>query len=489
MKKIIFFVIPFLFILLVVSPHRVFADGEDCSKGYSSTPGQCTNPNETCTAWGQIEALSCLGVNGLFSGRKDYGPLDNGIKCAAPNTPVDCTGLAPYDKLCSSTDIKYQCNCLDAAQAGKDNDNKRSVRDLFLCKPKGTAPLAFSPPPTSGSGIHGMDCKAGPTGDTLYENTNLYVDINPSSFSRLLHYTVAEGSIVLDDLVTAEIPSHFIQTNALIDPGWLRSSTFNLKAGTHTFDIWGFDEKGNANEHCQTKPITVTSGSTTLPACTISAIQPAATSSDGTYPQGTELTVYAKFPNGAGDYQYKLIGIDQLMNNPKAITVKSADGNQTLGTHIYSENATLTIYDKSGSPLCTSIDFVKINSEINGAGGSAISWNDTWAPVDPACTQSTDKSGNTTFTCNTAIGDIKTDASSFVSAMFELVLSISGGIALLLIIISGYRLMFSEGNPEKVKAARDQLISALVGLLFIIFSITILQIIGVNILHIPGFGE
>jgi len=177
------------------------------------------------------------------------------------------------------------------------------------------------------------------------------------------------------------------------------------------------------------------------------------------------------------------------MNNPKAITVKSADGNQTLGTHIYSENATLTIYDKSGSPLCTSIDFVKINSEINGAGGSAISWNDTWAPVDPACTQSTDKSGNTTFTCNTAIGDIKTDASSFVSAMFELVLSISGGIALLLIIISGYRLMFSEGNPEKVKAARDQLISALVGLLFIIFSITILQIIGVNILHIPGFGE
>jgi hypothetical protein len=48
--------------------------------------------------------------------------------------------------------------------------------------------------------------------------------------------------------------------------------------------------------------------------------------------------------------------------------------------------------------------------------------------------------------------------------------------------------MISQGNPEQVKGAREQLTAAIIGLLFIIFSLVILQIIGVNILKIPGFG-
>jgi uncharacterized membrane protein YqhA len=67
-------------------------------------------------------------------------------------------------------------------------------------------------------------------------------------------------------------------------------------------------------------------------------------------------------------------------------------------------------------------------------------------------------------------------------------LGISGGIALILIIISGYKFMVSQGNPEATKAATEQLTSAIIGLLFIIFSFVILQIVGVNILRIPGFG-
>jgi hypothetical protein len=47
--------------------------------------------------------------------------------------------------------------------------------------------------------------------------------------------------------------------------------------------------------------------------------------------------------------------------------------------------------------------------------------------------------------------------------------------------------MTSQGNPEKVQAAREQLTSAIVGLLFIIFSLAILTIIGVDILKLPGF--
>lgn len=89
--------------------------------------------------------------------------------------------------------------------------------------------------------------------------------------------------------------------------------------------------------------------------------------------------------------------------------------------------------------------------------------------------------------CNTALGPISTIPAKFVTSFFGILLSLAGGIALILVIISGYRLMVSQGNPEKVQAAREQLTSAIVGLLFIIFSLSILQIIGFDILHIPGF--
>jgi hypothetical protein len=82
---------------------------------------------------------------------------------------------------------------------------------------------------------------------------------------------------------------------------------------------------------------------------------------------------------------------------------------------------------------------------------------------------------------------IDTDAAGFVKGVFSIVLGLSGGIALILIIISGYKYMASQGNPEAVKSATEQLTSAIVGLLFIIFSFVILQIIGVDILRIPGF--
>lgn len=84
---------------------------------------------------------------------------------------------------------------------------------------------------------------------------------------------------------------------------------------------------------------------------------------------------------------------------------------------------------------------------------------------------------------------ISTDPGALVKSVFGVILSISGGIALILIMISGYRLIFSQGNPEEVKGAQEQLTSAIVGLLFIIFSLVILQIIGANILQIPGFTK
>lgn len=122
---------------------------------------------------------------------------------------------------------------------------------------------------------------------------------------------------------------------------------------------------------------------------------------------------------------------------------------------------------------------------------------DNPSPPPPPCIRGLDKDGkNTTdkdsiVNCkavDTGLGlEIGTDPQSFIKNLFGLILSISGGIAVLLIIYSGYQLINSQGNPEKLEAARQQLLSAIIGLLFIIFSLVILQTIGVDILRIPGF--
>jgi hypothetical protein len=89
----------------------------------------------------------------------------------------------------------------------------------------------------------------------------------------------------------------------------------------------------------------------------------------------------------------------------------------------------------------------------------------------------------------TAFGDISTDPGGFISAVFGVLLAVSGAIALLLIARAGYRIMTSEGKPEAVKEGRDQLIAAIVGLMLLIFSLVFLELIGVDILKIPCLGN
>lgn len=103
----------------------------------------------------------------------------------------------------------------------------------------------------------------------------------------------------------------------------------------------------------------------------------------------------------------------------------------------------------------------------------------------PPCDEFKD---NKCLKVKTGLGvDIDPTPVGFVKSIFGIILSLSGGIALILIIVSGYQMMASQGNPEKLQGAKETLTSAVVGLLFIIFSMVILQVIGVDILKIPGF--
>jgi len=90
---------------------------------------------------------------------------------------------------------------------------------------------------------------------------------------------------------------------------------------------------------------------------------------------------------------------------------------------------------------------------------------------------------------NTALLEISTEPFGFVKSIMGIVLGVAGGIAVILIIAAGFSLMTSQGNHEVIQDARARIIAAIAGLLFIIFSVAILEIIGVDILHIPGFGK
>ncbi len=88
----------------------------------------------------------------------------------------------------------------------------------------------------------------------------------------------------------------------------------------------------------------------------------------------------------------------------------------------------------------------------------------------------------------TAVGCIKWEPQTIVRQILRVALSIAGGVALLMILAAGFLFSTSQGDPKRVSEARELISSAVIGLLFIIFSVTILQFIGVSILQIPGFG-
>lgn len=109
-------------------------------------------------------------------------------------------------------------------------------------------------------------------------------------------------------------------------------------------------------------------------------------------------------------------------------------------------------------------------------------------PPKPPCANSIEGDGKCTK-INTALGPIDLEPTAFITNILGILLSLSGGIAVLIISFSGYKIMTSGGNPEVIQDARERLTSAIVGLIFIIFSLVIIQVIGVDILRIPGFGS
>lgn len=86
-----------------------------------------------------------------------------------------------------------------------------------------------------------------------------------------------------------------------------------------------------------------------------------------------------------------------------------------------------------------------------------------------------------------ALGCIPTYPDKFIQWLLDKAINIVGGIAFLLILFGSFKVATSSGNPESLNEGKDIIFAALAGLLFIVFSVILLKIIGSDILQIPGF--
>jgi hypothetical protein len=70
-----------------------------------------------------------------------------------------------------------------------------------------------------------------------------------------------------------------------------------------------------------------------------------------------------------------------------------------------------------------------------------------------------------------------TTVDSFMSSVIALAVPLSAISAFVLLVFAAYRLMTSQGNPDKLKEAQEVITNAIVGFLFILLSVVILLLI------------
>lgn len=94
---------------------------------------------------------------------------------------------------------------------------------------------------------------------------------------------------------------------------------------------------------------------------------------------------------------------------------------------------------------------------------------------------------------DTAIGCIPVlnndNGTSFSGFILKWAIGVGGGVAFFLIVYAGFMIMTSQGNPERLKAGQELLTSAISGVVLLVLCVFILNVIGVKILIIPGFGK
>lgn len=99
------------------------------------------------------------------------------------------------------------------------------------------------------------------------------------------------------------------------------------------------------------------------------------------------------------------------------------------------------------------------------------------------CNSSTEDMSKIGTGVQTAIGCVPFDQINTFSRFFiTWGLGVGGGFSMLVFILAAFNFMTSSGDPAKLQTAKELTISAITGIIFLVFSVFLLKIIGVNIL-------
>ena len=179
---------------------------------------------------------------------------------------------------------------------------------------------------------------------------------------------------------------------------------------------------------------------------------------------------------GKGTY---IIKINERVNDERPLGLGSHCEGGTTYMHVFFQ-----ITNDSTNP----IKILKVQYDPHESDTNKIE-NVVPVPPPPCAEGEFDKDTGTCKAFDVALlGKVKLEPLPFIKSVYTIVLSIAGVAAVAIIIMSGYKLMYSRGDKEMIADARSRITSAIIGLLFIVFAYVILSIIGVDILKIPGFG-
>jgi len=98
----------------------------------------------------------------------------------------------------------------------------------------------------------------------------------------------------------------------------------------------------------------------------------------------------------------------------------------------------------------------------------------------------------TMFGCiNTKMDSFESDgaAASVVQVLLNVIFSVAGGIAFLYIIYGSFIIISSQANPERLNYGKRIILGAIIGVIFCVSAVFIVNLIAGGILKIPGFGS
>lgn len=79
-------------------------------------------------------------------------------------------------------------------------------------------------------------------------------------------------------------------------------------------------------------------------------------------------------------------------------------------------------------------------------------------------------------------------AGNVVQRLLNILFSISGGVAFLYLLYGSFLVLTSQSEPEKLNRGKRTIYGSVVGIIFVILAVFIVNFIGNTLLRIPGFG-